>query len=83
MAITRFSNQMERAARLDLTLHPYQAADGRPFVAVCKNAVQLADVEEKRLRHWLTAYAEQQVLNSPRRRSVSAVVPARPLWQRQ
>jgi len=79
MGITRFSNQVERAARLELTLHPYQAADGRAFVSVCKSAVQLADVEEKRLRHWLAAYGEQLALNSPRRRPANGVLPVRSL----
>lgn len=73
MAITRFSLYVERAARLNLTLCPYQAADGRTFVAVSKGALPIADVEDKRLRQWLTIYTEQQAQLS--RRPAPVVAP--------
>lgn len=53
------SQNAKRAMLLDMTLIPYQSADGQDFVRIFHGETELADLEESEVAAWLAAQRRQ------------------------
>ena len=49
----KFSNHLVRAKRFNLTLSPYQTAEGSTFIRISRGALQIADIPEREIPRWM------------------------------